>query len=276
MIGSPIKRARFALGAFAAFSTFCTLACEPVAQPGVLHDGVFCLDHDVDATGVNVVFQLHDNTTLDCQGHSIRDPSGRVNFAVWSNRADNVVVKNCTFDGFWMPIQLVQTTNYRVENNQFSNTWGPTSMSLDGSEGFIARNVVRSRPQNYNWDAVQIQGTADSIGNTVIMGSDDIGAGDYRNGILAYGDGVVANNVVQAKASPGGGGAGFYVQFSLAYRNVFVSEPQGFRVGIACYEESFRFGNVVVGSSPYAEPGCRTNTSSGLKPGGANGLASRH
>jgi len=70
---------------------------------------------------------------------------------------------------------------------------------------------------------------------------------------------------VQAQASSGGAGAGIYVLFSLAYRNVYAAPPGSFRIGIDCYPESFRYGNIIVGSNSSYSGLCGTNTSSGLK-----------
>jgi hypothetical protein len=265
MAESTSKHARWGVGAFAALAAFGAIACDPIPpDPAVLGNGVFCLSGDVDAVGVVSVFQLGSNTTLDCQGHRIRDASGATSFAVYVYGGDNVVVKNCIFEGFSTQVRLLGTTNYRLEDNQFLYARGWTIQST-GDEGLITRNTFRSGPQQGQWTAGYVDGIADIIGNTIIMGNaPSLGASDLREGFLVNGKGVVAHNLVQAIASPGGAGLGIASGLSTAYRNVLVSTPGSYRVGLACYDGGgFRFKNFIVGSYPYSNIDCRTNLPEG-------------
>jgi hypothetical protein len=265
MSGSIGKHARWGVGAFAALAAFGAIACDPISPgPAVLGNGVYCLTGDVAAVGVVSVFQLGSNTTLDCQGHRIKDASGATSFAVYVYGGDNVVVKNCIFEGFSSQIRLLDTTNYRLENNQFLYARGWTIQST-GDEGLITRNVFRSGPQQDRWTAGYLDGIVDIIDNTIIIGNAPaMGATDLREGFLVYGKGVVANNLVQALASPGGAGLGIDSGLSIAYRNVLVSTPGSYRVGLACYDGGgFRFKNFIVGSYPYSNIDCRTNLPEG-------------
>src|SRR5690242_18300215 len=108
------------VGAFAGLAVFGALACEPIAPvPAELEDGVYCLTEDVDAGFVVAAFQLHSTTTLDCQGHRIRDSSGAASFGVYASGADNVVVRNCIFSGFYQAIEMSGSPHYRIVDNLF-------------------------------------------------------------------------------------------------------------------------------------------------------------
>jgi hypothetical protein len=268
--------ARVLVGALAAVAAFGAIACERIpGSPGTLEDGVYCLTADLDVSGTTA-FVLRDDTTLDCQGHRIRDLTSSTENAVQA-AGDNIVVRNCVVDGFNTQLSFIRPTNYRIEGNVSIGARTQSIYVFDGSHGLVAGNTITAPVQGGDWYGALIYGLADVIGNTVILPKDPgVGALEFRIGFHSYANdgGVVAHNVVKKiAANPGTGtlnsgeaGVGMAVGGSaLVYRNVLVTTPQSGMYGIACSMlTGSHLQNLVVGW-PYAYESCATHHGTGLK-----------
>jgi hypothetical protein len=257
-------------------AAFGSIACERIpGSPGALGDGVYCLTADLDVSGMPA-FILSGDTTLDCQGHRIRDLTSSTGNAVQA-AGDNIVVRNCVFDGFDVQLAFIRPTNYRIEGNVSIGARSESIYVFDGSQGLVAGNTITAPMQGGDWSGALIYGQADVIGNTVILPNDPgVGALEFRIGLHSYDNdgGVVAHNVVRKiAANPGTGtvnsgeaGVGMGVGGSaLVYRNVLVTTPQSGLFGIACSTfTGSHLQNLVVGW-PYAYESCATHHNTGLK-----------
>lgn len=262
--------ARSMVGLLAGLATFDVTACVPIGAGDslTLQDGVYCLVDDV-VLDVNLVaVHMIGNTTLDCQGHKISDPSGTARWGV-KGSGDNVTVKNCVFDGFDVAIYFAPATNYRIQNNVSINA-RTSGFWASGSHGLIARNIVRAPASSYNWAGIGARGIVDIIGNTVILGAfTPTDPSAYRVGISTdhdLGD-VVAYNEVQAFAAADETGPGISSSGPgpVIYRNVVVANPGAGRVGIEC-NGSTVLKNLIAGLEPaysYCTPYYETDV--GLK-----------
>jgi hypothetical protein len=231
---------RAAVAAGLICSASVALACDPVTTiPSTLRHGVYCLGADV-GVGGQAAFVLDNDTTLDCQGHTIRDLSGATGNAIVSS-GDNIAIRNCTFVGFAQPIWLWEASHFRVTGNTFLT---PLNIGIfaQGREGLIADNhfvFAAARPAGVPSDwgqsiAIEVLATADIVGNTITGAATDgsgwtdragiwsseseggviasnvvrgafPGQGRWRYGILSQGTGVVYRNVVAAAAEVRGG-----------------------------------------------------------------------
>ena len=225
----PIKQTRLAFTLFAGLASFGVFACEPVAERAELRNGVYCLDADVGLD--SLPFYIYDNTTLDCRGHRIKDIPAAVTSAVvaWG---DNIVVKNCVFDGFHSQLDFRDTTNYRIQDNLLINARS-RSIVATGNHGLIARNVIRNPPSM----GILVSSLTSTLGtlvatavvnNTVILG----GASAPVTGILTYSRGLVANNVVVLHPTPGQGGQAIASSLAVTYRNLMVAAPGSHAAGL--------------------------------------------
>jgi len=228
----------------------------------------------VDAGFVVSTFVLHGDTTLDCQGHKIRDSTRASSYGVYVLGENNVVVKNCTFDGFYQGIHISNTPYYRVENNRFVNGRGWASLEASGNEGLIRANTFHSPVPyagsfGFGWEAILSNGdglgNVDILDNTILIGRDPaLGNGDSRSGIIANGNGVIARNLVHAHLNPEQSGSGIDPSLSIAYRNMLVGTPGSHWLGMRCYlNQGFYFQNVILGSSAVPTHDCSTNLPSG-------------
>jgi hypothetical protein len=272
-----IDGARIAMGVFAGFAAFGAVACEPVIDtPAQLSGGVYCLATDV-SIGGTPAFVLYGDTTLDCQGHRIRDLTSSTENAIQAS-GDNVVVKNCVFDGFDTQLSFKKPTNYRIEGNISIGARSLPIYVFDGDQGLVAGNTITAPVQGGDWSGAMIYGPADVVGNTVILPEDPgVGAIEYRIGIHSYDNdgGVVAHNLVKKiVANPGDGMAGSGEGGSamsvggraIVYRNVMVKTQQAYPTNaLSCYTlTGSQLQNLAVGwSSP--DMSCATQHQTGLK-----------
>src|SRR5690348_11243686 len=111
---------RLFMGLFASIATFGAWACTPVTPDNnLLGYGVYCLDSDlVVPRDTSTALILASNSVLDCRGHKIRDPTSTGAFGVYVlNDANNVVLKNCVFEGFTYAVDSMSVRNVRILNN---------------------------------------------------------------------------------------------------------------------------------------------------------------
>lgn len=256
-------RARFLLVLFACFASFGALACEkidriPVDTGPTLQNGVYCLAADVSLDWFESI-RLRSNTTLDCQGHRIKDASGNASYAILSQGYDNVVVQNCVFDGFSKSIYLSDVTNFRLRNNVSINARSE-GLSVFRSQGSLRDNVIHSPATAYTWSAIMIlDGLVDVVGNTVILGDyTPVVALVPRNGIYLGGQssGVISDNLITADADADEAGAGVVSSSPdfVIYRNQVVATPGSQRTGIVCGTSTSVQNSVHGFATPYS--GC--------------------
>jgi hypothetical protein len=237
------------------------LACTPVTSiPATLSHGVYCLTGDVDTRG-QVPFTLGENATLDCQGHVIRDASRNTAYAVVSG-ADNIEVRNCTFDGFYTTVELVGANHFGIVDNTFlAPMYGGIYMS--GDDGLVSGNgfFYESVPMPGHpaeWDGAPSTaiiayggGTFDIVHNTISGAPSDGSGWTDRTGIYPVA-GLVAYNVIRGLVQ----GNGHYRAgieghgFSVLYRNTLavpsvVADPS-MDYGLNC-DRAASVQNVVVG-----------------------------
>jgi parallel beta-helix repeat protein len=227
-------RFRIAIGLLAGLATSAAMACEPVTSvPATLSGGVYCLTGDVAAVG-EPVFNLGNDTTLDCQGHRISDATSSTLFAVVAN-GDNVQVKNCIVEGFLTPFYLQVVTNFRVVGNTFLSPMHTAIYVKSSDEGLIANNTIRYPASRYagypgDWygDSIGIEAIGpdvDIIHNTIVGAPPGDGSRwRSRYGIWSW-DGVIAFNVVSGLVpDPLDRRWGITAsQGAVVYRNVIVS-----------------------------------------------------
>ncbi|MGN6112381.1 MAG: hypothetical protein ACTHOC_05130 [Luteimonas sp.] len=230
------KFPRIALTLLCCAKAFGVQACEPVSDvPAELSNGVYCLVADVNI-GNAIAFRLLGDVTLDCQGHRIKDLTRATGNAVVAE-GSNVVVKNCVFDGFGLPLLFTGGAyNYRAERNTFVGSYSYGIIANNGGEGLIRANTfIAPTPLTRPWLAMEINGVADIVDNTVI---DSAEPGQYGfSGIMSYDNdgGVIARNLVQTISLGGWQGTAMNAGGrSFAYRNVLVSVPGSLRKGLVC------------------------------------------
>jgi hypothetical protein len=257
MGGRGSFRARAWLALLAGFTTFGAGACEVVLSfPARLSNGAYCLDGDL-GIGDDAAFLLGDDTTLDCRGHRVRDLSSTA-FAVIA-QGSNIVLRNCVFEGFSVPVFFDGVTNYSIERNTLRNA-RDIAVSADGSQGLVKGNVViNTVARDGTFNAIRIYGIADVIGNIVMDSKDSVlGEAEMRTGILSYDNdgGVIASNIVQ---NTGRGGVNGWTMLaggqSIVYGNVLVAVPGLSDIGLKCYQwGGLRLQNLLVGQQyPYMQ-----------------------
>jgi hypothetical protein len=275
------SRTRAAVAVLACLPTFAALACDPVTTiPSTLRDGVYCLTADV-GVGGQAAFVLDDDTTLDCQGHTIRDLSGATGNAVVSS-GDNIAVRNCTFIGFAQPIWFWNVGHFRVTGNTFLT---PLNIGIfaQGTEGLVSGNhfvFEAARPADLPSDwgqsiAIQVLATADIVGNTITGAASDGSGWTDRAAIWSSYEnegGVIAFNVVRG-ALPGQGSWRYGIVSEgtgVAYRNVVsaAAEVRGGATdaGLQCGYQGATAAvqNIVLGfASPYVN--CGNSGETGLE-----------
>jgi len=268
---------RLTFGLIAGLGSFGVVACESISEPGELRDGVYCLNADLDAQFAVLAFRMYGDATLDCRGYKIKDVTGSASYAVLAQGGDNIVVKNCVFDGFHTTLQFSDTTNYRIVDNVFLNARQMAINVSQGEQGLIARNVIRSPLlQEGAWQAVQdIGGLSDIVDNTIILGRNPLGwAGTPRSAISTSG-GLVARNLIMNLPGPDEGGRIISTSgsMSIVYRNVLVTTPGSVSVGIVCSESPYNpvkiyYQNVFLGflAYPNTDGNCPGGYQTVIKP----------
>jgi hypothetical protein len=255
------------------------LACTPVTSvPATLGHGVYCLTADVEARGQTPI-TLEDDATLDCQGHVIRDAS-RSTWDGLSSGADNIVVRNCTFDGFFHGISLVGASHYRIVGNTFLAPMY-SGIYADGHDGLISGNgffyattPMPGHPDS--WDdvpstAIIVEGIVDVVHNTISAAASDGTAWTDRTGIYFSAEGLAAYNVIRGLV-PGHGHVRAGIEAhgrSVLYRNTLavpaIVASKGSDYGLNC-DRAASVQNVIVGFTS-ASLGCGDHSEVGLVPG---------
>jgi hypothetical protein len=228
-------------------------ACEVVTSfPAHLSNGVYCLDSNI-AIGNVTPFWINGDATLDCRGHRVRDlaiPS-QSDFAVVAS-GDNVILKNCVFEGFSVAVFFDRATNYRVEGNTVINA-GARGISATGEQGSITANrIFNTHGHSSTYVAIEVWGTADLLANTIdylASGSTD---SQLENGIASYENdgGVIASNLV--RNLPDRKGIPLWVEGqSIVYRNVVTTLPGSSEYALKCRQWGGVFLQNLFAGVPY-------------------------
>ncbi len=250
---------RLSVGLLATFATFGAWACTPVMPTDTyIGNGVYCLDADL-VVSRNPALTLTNNGVLDCQGHKIKDATSSVLFGVMiMGEGDNIVLKNCAFEGFAFPIYSVSISNLRILNNSFRGTRSVAILAGDMT-GLVQGNTFNISGSGGDITAVSVDGTVDVIGNTIVNEQMPAGSsGGYRAaGISASTTGgVISDNLIRnLRAAPGGYGVAIASQSAVISGNVVVNPPGTGDRGIVCNGPARMVSNLVVGfATPYT--GC--------------------
>jgi hypothetical protein len=249
-------RGRACAGLFATFATFGAWACTPVnATDTYIGPGVYCLQSDL-IVSRNPALTLIGNSVLDCQGHRIKDATSTSPWGVMiMGQGDNVVLKNCVFEGFAFPVYSVSITNLRILNNTFLGTRSIAILGAD-MEGLIKGNTFNISGSGGEITAINTSGVVDIIGNTIVNEQAPPEAIHYQaSGILASGNGgVISNNIIRnlRAASTGYGIAISSQTASVISGNVVVNPPGTGDTGISCNGQAKAVANLVTGfATPY-------------------------
>lgn len=252
-------RVRLSVGLFATFATFGAWACTPLMPTDTsIGNGVYCLDSDL-VVSRNPALTLTSNGVLDCRGHKIKDATSSVGWGVMiMGQGDNVVLKNCAFEGFAFPVYSVSISNLRILNNSFRGTRSVAILAGDMT-GLVQGNTFNISGVGGDITAISVNGTVDIIGNTIINEQVPPGSsGGYRTvGIGAdTNGGVISKNVIRnLRAAPGGYGVAISSQSAVISGNVVVNPPGTGDRGIFCNGPAKMVSNLVVGFAvPYT--GC--------------------
>lgn len=252
------KRARgqVCTGLFTIFATFGAWACTPVsAADTYVGPGVYCLESDL-IVSRNPALMLISDSVLDCRGHRIKDATGTSPWGVMiMGQGDNVVLKNCVFEGFAFPVYSVSITNLRILNNSFRATRSIAILGAD-MEGLIKGNTFDISGSGGDITAINASGAVDIIGNTIVNEqAPPTGSGYLVSGIhAAENGGVIANNVIRnLRAAPMGYGVAIFSEgVAVVSGNVVVNQPGTGDRGIVCNGQAKAVSNIVMGfATPY-------------------------
>jgi len=196
-------------------------AGSPLLTCQVLSTGIYYLADDVDVNGTSPCFEFNtSDVVLDCDYHSLTNATGSDTAIAWYG-VDNITVENCDIWDFQTGIEVVNSTDMEIYNNQLGDNYN--GISVTNSIGLISLNWL----DNNTGAGIYLEGVNDSaiILNNLYGNYDGIQAeyGDSNTYNLNYasnntaaaysflqeGNGVFTHN--EGYDNGGAGGYGFYL-----------------------------------------------------------------
>ena len=149
----------------------------PSLPADLVAPGRYCINKDFDQALVSHAFNIQSpGVVLDCNGHRVRNNNAAANpngVTSWTELQD-VIVRNCVFDGFYVGIFLTAASdngshgNLVEGNTLVHSTWA--GIYVGGSNNRIERNRVVQSTSAFNGASIGIavfnfNGTA--VGNAI-------------------------------------------------------------------------------------------------------------
>ena len=191
------------------------LTCQPLST------GIYYLADDVDVNGTSPCFEFStSDVVLDCDYHSLTNATGSDTAIAWYD-VNNITIENCDIWDFQTGIEVVNSTDMEIYNNQLGDNYN--GISVTNSIGLISLNWL----DNNTGAGIYLEGVNNSaiILNSLYGNYDGIQA-EYGDGntynlnyavnntaaaysFLQEGNGVFTHN--EGYDNGGAGGYGFYL-----------------------------------------------------------------